>query len=101
MLVPELFVYFREPHRRIPALEKRNVIAAAPVTIAPVDHHHIELRHILVSSVLDEARSLARRGIVPATNPPSRRRLGRRFIRRHAFREHTQVITIAHTISTE
>ena len=66
--------YFRKPHRRITALEKRNVIAAASITIAPVDHHYFELRHRQIGSLFYESRQLPRRGIVLATNTASRRR---------------------------
>ena len=101
MLVPELFVYFRESHCRIAALDKRDVIAAASVSIAPVNHHHFALWHKRVADLFDKPCELSRRGVILATDTAPRRCLRRSFVRWHAFGEHTHVVAIAHAIAAE
>ncbi len=80
MLVTKLFVHFREPNRRIATLEKRNVIAATSISIAPVDEHHFKLRHEVVADLFYEARQLSRGGVVLSANTSPRCRFRFRFV---------------------
>ena len=66
MLVAKILVRFGEAHGGISLREEWNVIAAAQVAVAPVDHLDGHFRHVALRGIADPPRQLARRRIVLA-----------------------------------
>src|SRR5437763_10609363 len=87
MLVVVVFIRLGEAHRRNPAFEKRDVVAAAQVTITTIDNHYFHRRHVTLARLLDEACELPRGRIVFAARPATHVGFFRRLARWHAFGE--------------
>src|SRR5205085_9149263 len=95
VLVFVVLVRLGEAHRRVAVLEERDVVAAAQVSVAPVDRPDAKAGQVLLSRLLDEARELARLRVVLAADAATRGRLLRRLARRHALGEDAHRAVVA------
>src|SRR6185295_18540459 len=96
-----VFVGFRESHGCEATLHERNMIAAAQITIATIDHHHTHSRHVALARFLYEARQLPRGRIILTTNAATHRRLLGFLAGGYTFRENAHRSSISNSIAAE
>src|SRR5579863_4649913 len=85
MLMMVVLVRLRESDGGIAFLEKRDVIAAAQVAVAAIDHPDAEVREIAVIDLRDVARELARGAVILSADALPDARFFRRLIGRNAL----------------
>src|SRR5262249_6068626 len=101
VLAREILIRFREPHRRIAALQEGVVIAAAPVTIPAEDQSYFEIVQVALGGLFDIAGELRRRAVVFASVRLAYAGFRLGLGRRHAFRKDPDARIIFHAAAAQ
>jgi hypothetical protein len=96
-----LLVDFSKPHGRKASFKKWNMITAAPIAVAPVHQHHLELLHVSIAYFLYKTAQLTRSRIVLAANTTSCGCFCSGFVTGNSLRKHSYIAAITNTIATQ